>query len=56
MQREAVEADESPNAENIRNKFGAIVRRVYEVFSFGGNALQISTFVTAALEAGHIHL
>jgi|GEM_PF-5956508 len=56
IRRETIEADESSEAEAIRNKFAGIIRRVYEVLSFGGNAIQISTFVTAALEAGHIHL
>ncbi len=55
IQRETVEADDSHNAQDMKKKFETIMRRVYEVLSFGGNALSIATLITEALEAGHIH-
>lgn len=55
IQRETIEVDDSQNAQTIKKKFEAIIRRVYEVLSFGGNALSIATLITDALEAGHIH-
>jgi hypothetical protein len=55
IQRETVEADDSQNANALKTKFGAIIRRVYEVLSFGGNTVSIVAFITEALEAGHVH-